>query len=120
MKIKNETQYNAVLERIDELLELVGDETPNDDKNFIELMLLSDLIEEYETIHYPIAQPSLTEVIKLRMFEMDLNQNALSELIGVSASRVSEYITGKSEPTLKVARKISKNLNISADIVLGV
>ncbi|WP_373748066.1 helix-turn-helix domain-containing protein [Kaistella sp.] len=38
----------------------------------------------------------------------------------MSTSRVSKYLTGKSEPTLKVAREISKKLNIDASIVLGV
>lgn len=54
------------------------------------------------------------------MYEMNLTQAKLSELIVVSPYKVSEYLTGKSEPTLKVARNISKTLNISADIVLGI
>jgi HTH-type transcriptional regulator/antitoxin HigA len=41
-------------------------------------------------------------------------------MLGVSTSRVSEYLTGKSEPTLKVAREISKKLNIDAHLILGV
>jgi len=54
------------------------------------------------------------------MYEMKLNQNKLSELLNVSPSRISEYLSGKSEPTLKIAREISKKLNIDSDIVLGV
>jgi len=54
------------------------------------------------------------------MFEMGLTQAKLSELLGVSPSRVSEYLNGKSEPPLKVARTISKKLNIDASVVLGV
>ena len=52
------------------------------------------------------------------MAEMELNQKHLSEFLGVSTSRVSEYLNGKSEPTLKVAREISVKLNIDASIVL--
>ncbi|HMR17812.1 MAG TPA: helix-turn-helix domain-containing protein [Sphingobacterium sp.] len=118
--IQNEIQYNAVEKRINELLELVDDNTPMTDVNYIELDLLSGLMEQYEDEHYPIAIPSLPEVIKLRMYEMGLTQNKLSKLIGVSPSRTSEYLTGKSEPTLKVARVISQKLNISPDIILGV
>ena len=58
--------------------------------------------------------------IKLRMYEMGLTQTKLSELLNVSPSRVSEYFLGKCEPTLKVAREISRKLNIDANIVLGV
>ena len=92
--------------------------TPKEDKDFIELMLLTDAIEEYENVHYPIATPSLTEVIKLRMFEMNLTQAKLAELLGVSAPRISEYLSGRSEPTLKVARNIHHKLNISPSIIL--
>lgn len=75
---------------------------------------------EYEDEHYPIQTPSLTDVIKLRMYEMGLNQAKLSKMLGVSPSRVSDYLTRRCEPTLKVAREISKTLHIDANIVLGV
>lgn len=118
--IKNEQQYKVILQRIEELLPLVSEDTPVTDKNYIELDLLSDLVADYEDIHYPINPPPLVDVIKLRMYEMGLNQVKLSELLGISKSRVSEYLSGKSEPTLKIAREISVKLNIDADIVLGV
>lgn len=53
-KIENEIAYKATMARIEELLPLVDDNTPKDDKNLIELDLLSGLIEEYEEEHYPI------------------------------------------------------------------
>lgn len=119
-KIQNETAYRAAMERIEELLPLVGDETPVDDKNLIELDLLSGLVSDYEDEHYPITKPSLVEVMKLRMYEMGLNQTQLSELLGISSSRVSAYLKGHCEPTLKIAREISRKLHIDADVVLGV
>ncbi len=119
-KIQNETAYKAAMERIEELMPLVDENTPRDDKNLVELDLLSALVEDYEEEHYPIKFPSLVEAIRLRMYEMGLNQAKLSELLGVSPSRVSDYLTGRSEPTLKVARDISRKLNIDASIVLGV
>lgn len=118
--IKNKVQYEATCKRIEELLEVVGNETPSNDKDFIELDLLSDLVADYEEKHYPVQAPSLPEVIRLRMFEMGLSQKKLSDLLNVSPSRVSEYLNGKSEPTLKVAREISTKLNIDANLILGV
>jgi len=119
-KIENEQQYKATMERIEELLLLVDDRMPPTDRNLIELKLLSNLAADYDEAHYPIEQPVLSEVIKLRMYEMNLTQTKLSQIIGVSPSRVSEYLSGKSEPPLKVARAISTKLNISPGIVLGV
>ena len=80
--------------------------------------LISDLVADYEEEHFPIESPFLADVIKLRMYEMGLIQTKLSEIL--SPSRVSEYISGKCEPPLKVAREISRKLNIDANIVLGV
>ena len=54
------------------------------------------------------------------MYEMGINQDELSELLGISPSCISDYLTGRSEPTLKVAREMSRILNIDANIVLGV
>ena len=119
-KIQNETAYKAAMERIEELLPLVDDDTPLSDKNLIELDLLSALVEEYKDEYYPIKTPSLVDIMKLRMYEMGLSQAKLSELLGVSPSRISDYFTGRSEPTLKVAREISRKLNIDVNIVLGV
>ncbi|MDD3722681.1 MAG: hypothetical protein PHW92_09380 [Lutibacter sp.] len=41
-------------------------------------------------------------------------------MLSVSTSRISEYLTGKSESPLKIARDISVKLDIDASIVLGV
>jgi HTH-type transcriptional regulator/antitoxin HigA len=51
---------------------------------------------------------------------MKLTQKAMAELIGISASRLNEILSGKREPTLQVARAICINLSIDAAIVLGV
>lgn len=113
-------QYKVACQRIEELLKLVDDETSVNDKNFIELDFLSELVADYEEEHFPLQNPSLQEILKLRMFEMDINQVKLSEILNVSPSRISEYLTGKSEPTLTVAREIYKKLNIDAATILGV
>jgi len=118
--IQTEKEYNAIVERIETLLQDTNNIENTDAKGYIELNILSDLIADYEERTYPIQKPVLVEVIKLRMAEMGLNQKRLSELLGVSTSRVSEYLNGKSEPPLNVAREISRKLSIDASIVLGV
>lgn len=119
-KIENQAQYEWAVKRVEELLLLVKDDTPLSDPNSIELELLSNLVADYSEEHFALGEPSLVDVLKLRMYEMGLNQKSLSKLIGVSPSRLSDYISGKCEPTLKVAREISRKLNIDANIVLGV
>ena len=119
-KIENKAQYEWAVKRVEELLPLVDDNTPLNDSNSIELELLSNLVADYSEEHYALGEPALVDVLKLRMYEMGLNQKSLSKLIGVSPSRLSDYISGKCEPTLKVAREINRKLNIDANIILGV
>lgn len=59
-RIKTEEDYGKVMERIEELLLVVNNNTPLNDKNSVELDLLSSLIEEYEDENYPIQAPSLS------------------------------------------------------------
>lgn len=119
-RMENEKQYNAAMARIEELMPLVTEETPEDDRNSIELFLLFNLVADYEEITYPVKTPSLIDVLKLRTYERNLTQKALADILGASPSRVNEYLTGKSEPTLKVARTMNVELAIDANIILGV
>lgn len=115
----NKKEYEVLLKKIEELLKVVDNNTPDEDANLIELNVLSKMVEEYEDVHFPIQKPSLSDVLKLRMYEMKLTQKSLAEIIGISASGVSEIISEKREPTLTVARNIIKKLNIEPSIVLG-
>ena len=120
MTIETKRQYDEAINRIEELYRLTGEDTPADDPMMHEMDMLGQAIEKYEDIHYPIAKPSLAAVIRLRMYEMGLTQKKLAELLHISPSRISSYVSGKSEPTLKTARAISQRLNIDASTVLGV
>ena len=119
-QIKTEKQYEAAMARIEELLpQTWGDNVPEDSPENIELALLSELVAEYEDVHYPIAAPSLLEVLKLRMYEMGLTQKNAAELLGISSPRMSEIMHGKTEPSLSLARTMCLKLNISPEMALG-
>lgn len=104
--------------RLEQLLDIVDDSTPKTDPLAIELMEVADIIEAYEEKHYPIGLPSLIEVIELRMFEMKLKKKDLAALLSTSASRISDYLSGKREITLDVAKALRQKLNIDGDIIL--
>ena len=119
--IKTQKEYEAMLARIEELLPLTwGDDVAEDSPENIELALISNLVADYEDLHYPVGKPTLVATIKLRMYEMGLTQTKVAAMLGISAPRLSEIMHGKVEPSLSLARKISQTLNISPSIVLGV
>lgn len=53
-KLENESQYNWAVSRVDELLSLVNDNTPENDPNYIELVLLSNLVADYSEEHFSL------------------------------------------------------------------
>lgn len=112
-------QYEFALERVEDLLPLVDDNTPVNDKKAVELTMMSDIVIAYEKEHYPIEKPTVAELIELSLKEKGMTQKQLAQEIGISPSRVNDYISGRSEPTLKVARLLCQILNIQPAAMLG-
>jgi HTH-type transcriptional regulator/antitoxin HigA len=115
----NKRQYEFALARIEELLSQVDDNTPSKDKKVVELSVMSDVVIAYEKEHYPIGKPSIGGLIDMSLEEKKMTQKQLASKIGVSPSRISDYISGRSEPTLRIARMLCNVLNITPDAMLG-
>jgi HTH-type transcriptional regulator/antitoxin HigA len=113
-------QYEFALTKVEELLPLVDDNTPANDKMALELSVMSDIVIAYEKAHYPIEKPTVSELIELSLEEKGITQRELANNIGISPSRVNDYIAGRSEPTLKIARLLCMALNISPEAMLRV
>jgi HTH-type transcriptional regulator/antitoxin HigA len=112
-------QYEFALAKVEELLPLVGDDTPSNDKNAIELTLMSEIVISYEKEHFPIEKPNVSELIEFSLEEKRMTQKELAGEIGISPSRINDYIAGRSEPTLKIARLLCRVLNIPPAAMLG-
>ena len=112
-------QYEFALARVEELLPLVDDNTSANDRNAIELTMMSDIIIDYEKQHYPIGKPTVAQLIQLSLDEKNMSQKQLAETIGVSPSRISDYVSGRAEPTLKIARMLCLTLGITPTAMLG-
>ena len=113
-------QYEFALERVEQLLPMIDDNTPTNNKNAIELSVMSDIVIAYENEHYPTGQPSVSELIELSLEEMGMTQKDLAGKIGLSPSRINDYVSGRSEPTLRAARLLCRTLNIPPAVMLGV
>ncbi|SRR5258707_13299168 len=112
--IKTEDQYNKALARVYELMqtEVKEDSTESD-----ELEILSILVKEYETEHYPIPSPNPLEAIKFRLEQMDMSETELNEILGYR-SRKSEILSGKRKLSLAMIRKLNEVLHISAEVLI--
>ena len=112
-------QYEFALARVEELLPLVTDSTSANDRNAIELAMMSDVVIDYEKEHYPIGKPTVAQLIQISLDEKNMSQRQLAETIGVSPSRISDYVSGRAEPTLRVARLLCITLGITPAAMLG-
>lgn len=115
--IEHKAYVKAVL-RMEDLLKKVDNDTPEYDPQMMELLEVSDVVEKYEENQFSIGLPTLKEMIQLRMFEMGLKRKDLAILLNTSASRISDYLNGKREITLSIAKALHQKLNIDSDIIL--
>jgi len=111
--IKTKEQYQEYLGIIDSLVDCL-EQSPEEEV----LELVSILVEDYESKHYPIEAPDPIEAIKLKMEEEGLKRKDLAVYFG-STSRVSEVLNRKRPLTLDMIRKIHKGLGISAETLLA-
>lgn len=116
----SKAQYEFALARIEELLPLVDGNTPVTDKNLIELTIVSDIVEEYETEHFPIGKPTIGILIKNALGEKGMTQKNLAAILGISPSRINDFIVGRAEPSLKIASQICYVLNIPSDVIMDI
>lgn len=111
--IRTEADHEAALARIDALMDAeVG--SPEAD----ELSVLAELVEAYETKHFPIELPTPVEAIRFRMEQAGLEPRDLEPYIG-SRGKVSEVLSGKQALTLAMIRALHKHLGIPADVLVG-
>ena len=118
--IKNDTQYHAACDRINELLKVVSNDTPSDDKNLLELDMISDMVADYEEEHFPIVSPEEMDSLRISfqsLFESCpfLNASAFAQWIGVNPSLMRKYRAGLSVPHGRNRELIKRGLrNVAA------
>lgn len=91
--------------------------TSKNDKYFIELDNISNLIADYEEKYYSMKPNSLIEMVKLRMFQRKLKQKDLARILNTTPSRISEFLNGKMNLTYDLAKELYLKLNIEADLI---
>lgn len=112
MRKITEEQYKFAQSRVEELLPLVDDTTPLTDPKAVELMMMSDIVIDYEKEHFPIAKPTVAELIADGLKEARLTQKQLAAELGISTTRVNDFVSGRSEPNLRIAGRICQILKV--------
>lgn len=97
---------------MEELLKKITEDTPDNDPLMLELDIVSDIVEQYETEHFPIPVPTLGAIISDALRDAGMTGKELAKKLGISPSRVSDYINNKTEPSLRIASSLCSILDI--------
>ena len=126
-KIKNDFEHEVIASKIEELLKKSSSNGGFNSLTKEETLLLKNLsllVEEYEDnqLHLmPIKVPkTLIEMIRFKMYEMNIKQKQLAKLLEMSEARISELLNGKRKLNLEIAKKLHRKLNIDAKFLLDV
>jgi HTH-type transcriptional regulator/antitoxin HigA len=113
--IKSSEQHEAALARVYDLMQM---DLSRNQQAADELEVLSLLIEQYESVHYPVPPPHPIEAIKFRLEQLGKTPADLEEVLGYR-SRVSEILHGKRKLTLEMIRALHEKLQIQLESLIA-
>lgn len=111
-KPSNEDDYDALVEALDELLTVVGDDEAHPLASLASH--IGDMLEAYDEANRPIPKGSAVEVLGYLMREHGLGQGDLPE-VGTQ-SVISEILGGKRQLNVRHIRALSERFSVPVDV----
>jgi HTH-type transcriptional regulator/antitoxin HigA len=108
---KSDEEHAQMLRRIDSLWSLTDEASEN------ELEVLSILVEAYERAHHEIPTPDPVAAIRFRMEQLGFSNADLGRVLH-SRARATEILAGRRTLTLSMVRRLNKEMDIPADILI--
>ena len=109
MTIRNERDYDRLVEQMNQLLDEVGIDEAHPMYEFLDTM--GTILHAYEENQYPIPKASGADILAYLMEEHGLRQSDLPE-IG-SQGVVSEVLNGKRELNVRQIRNLATRFHVS-------
>lgn len=109
LSIRNEHEYDLAIDRLNALLDDVGDDESHPLYGLLDT--LGTLIHAYEEEHHSMPNCSVTDMLNFFMEERNLTPTDLPE-IG-SQTVVSEILNGKRELNIQQVRALAKRFHVS-------
>lgn len=111
--IKTKREYLAALKQAERIWDAPAGSPAAD-----ALDILALLIADYETKHFPIADPDPIQFLEYVMESRGLTRKDLEPYLG-SRARVAEVLNRARPLTLEMIRKLSEGLGLPADILVS-
>jgi HTH-type transcriptional regulator/antitoxin HigA len=108
-----ENDYQNDLKRIELLMDSSLGASNGD-----ELEILSILVDAYEKKVFPIKNPDPIEALKFRMEQSGFSNTDIAHILHSTRGRVSEILNKKRALTLNMIRRLSKEMQIPAELLI--
>ena len=115
--IQSREAYELTMKTIDELMR-------KGEKNLTakELKTLEELTiaaEVYEDTFEPLPTPaSLPDMIRMKLYQLRINQQLAAQLLGVSNAKFSLIMNGKQRPDILFVKAAHEKLQLDANLIL--
>jgi len=106
-----EDDFSTLVEALDELLDMVGDDETHPLVGLVHHM--GDMVTAYENEHSPMPQVKGAPALAFLMEQHELGQGDLSEV--ATQSVISEILAGKRQLNIRHIKALSNRFNVSAD-----
>lgn len=113
-KPANEADYQALVEILNQLLDMVGDDEQHPVAGLI--TRIGDNLEAYEAVHYPVPPATPAQMLRYLMGEHGLNPDDLPEV--AEATVIVDLLSGKRQLTRKQIRALSAHFGVPAAVFL--
>lgn len=111
-KPASEEDYDALVEALDELLALIGDDECHPLASLASHM--GDLLEAYDEANRPMPTVSGVEALRYLMSEHGLGQSELPEV--ATQSVISEILSGKRQLNVRHIRALSDRFGVPVEV----
>jgi HTH-type transcriptional regulator/antitoxin HigA len=115
LAIRTEREYDAAVQRLNSLIDEIGDNAKDERYRLIET--LSVLIEAYDREHHSLPQATGVEVLRFLMEEHGLSQKDLPE-IG-SQGVVSEVLAGRRRLNVRQIEALAARFGVDPGALIG-
>jgi len=117
-KITTESDYKAVMARVDKLMSKGSQNVSKSELTEIRKLALQ--AQEYEQSKFTIEPPTtLAGIIEMKMYEMRLKQKDLAKKLKVSDAKLSLIMNGKQKPDVDFLKAVHKQLHVNGDFLLN-
>lgn len=113
--VRNEAQYQALRDLLNNLVDIVGDD---EEHELVDLLdLVGQLVADYEDQHHSLPDAEPCEVLRFLMEQHGLKQSDLMDEVG-GQSVVSDILNGKREINIRQAKALGERFGVSPTVFI--